>query len=114
MASTQKTRPRQQQQQQQQQVDAHVYHALLLCVLGTCLFLFGEYFHAANHALFRVGPTPPPPPLLTPTTQPHIAYEFWNTNESKGHVYPYLASFITFSCLLMTLILLIVCGGNLG
>ena len=96
----------QQQKQQRQEVDAHPYHALLLCALGACMFLFGEFYGG-------LSPGSQPPPPSSPFA-PIIAYELWNTNESKGHVYPYLASFITFSCLLMTLILLIICGPELG
>ena len=66
------------------------------------------------------NPISPPPPFLSWKNHSEesihiIAIDYWNHNgESKGHVYPYLASCITFSCLFTVTVLLICLGPELG
>ena len=102
------------------------YPWLLLVTIVTIICSIIQFEHIYNNLFFsnrwENHPLGPPPPLSWNNSinmyaeDVHvIAFDYWNHNgEAKGHVYPYLASCITFSCLFTCTVLLICLGPNLG
>jgi hypothetical protein len=86
-------------------------HSVLIVALAACLFLFSDLW--CNTAILQ--PSNTISPFYSEQDNNVIAFQYWNTNaEGKGHVYPYLASFLTCGFLLAVLIILICYGGLLG
>ncbi len=86
-------------------------HSVFIVALAACLFLFSDLW--CNTTILQ--PSNTISPFYSEQDSNVIAFQYWNTNaEGKGHVYPYLASFLTCGFLLAVLIILICYGGLLG
>ena len=92
---------------------------IIYCTVIQLEYLYGNLYCPNQWNNNMMSSIPPPPPLLWKNHAEEgihvIAIDYWNHNaESKGHVYPYLASCITFSCLFTVTVLLICLGPLLG